>query len=100
MTIKSTLVDIMEELVFLRTVKGLVLLLAFVMITSFFISSALAVVFPFFAREVVGFSSRKFGFLQSSWVVGILLGECYACVFSFKEEPGSPFQDRRLHTNV
>ncbi len=51
MTIKSTLVDIMEESVFLRTIKGLVLLLAFAMIASFFISSAFAVVFPFFCKR-------------------------------------------------
>ena len=92
MTIKSTLVDIKEGLAFLKTVRGLLLLLSFAMLTNFFISSAFAVVFPFFAREVVGFSSRQFGFLQSSWVIGILLGNIILAAFLSKKSPDTLFK--------
>ncbi|HRW92625.1 MAG TPA: MFS transporter [Thermotogota bacterium] len=73
-TLKSALVDIKEGFAFLPKVKGLLLLLFFAMLSNFLIAPLFGVVFPFFTREVIGFSGQQFGFLETAWVVGILLG--------------------------
>ncbi|MBN2254027.1 MAG: MFS transporter [Kosmotogaceae bacterium] len=73
-SIKSVFSDIAEGISFLRKIKGLMMVLVFAMVSNFLLSPIFTVVFPFFARTVVGFSSQQYGFLQSGWVVGVLVG--------------------------
>lgn len=90
--IKSTLVDIKEGFVYLKSMKGLLLLLIFAMLSNFLMTSMFSVLVPFFTREVVGFSGQQFGFMETSWVVGILIGNIILGVFLSKRKATALFK--------
>src|SRR6056297_2294670 len=89
---KSTLVDIKEGFLYLKNMKGLLLLLIFAMLSNFLMASMFSVLVPFFTREVVGFSGEQFGFMQTSWVAGILIGNIILGVFLSKRKATSLFK--------
>jgi len=89
---KSTLIDIKEGFLYLKNMKGLLLLLIFAMLSNFLMASMFSVLFPFFAREVVGFSGQQFGFMETSWVSGILIGNIILGVFLTKRKATSLFK--------
>ncbi len=91
-SIKSTLIDIKEGFMYLKNMKGLLLLLIFAMLSNFLMASMFSVLFPFFAREVVGFSGQQFGFMETSWVSGILIGNIILGVFLTKRKATSLFK--------
>ena len=92
LSFKGTIEDIKEGLVYLKGTTGLLLLLIFVMLSNFIITSMFNVVFPFYIREVVGFSGEQFGFLQTSWVAGILLGNIILGTFLSKKKAAKLFK--------
>src|SRR6056297_1236068 len=92
LNIKSTLVDIKEGFVYLKKMKGLLLLLIFCMLSNFLMASMFSVLVPFFAREVVGFSGQQFGFMETSWVAGILIGNIILGVFLSKKKATNLFK--------
>ena len=73
-SVKSVFVDIVEGIGYLKKIDGLMMVLMFAMVSNFLSTPIFTVVFPFFARTLVGFSSEQYGFLQSGWVLGVLFG--------------------------
>jgi len=90
--VKSTLKDIKEGFQYLKNMKGLMMLLIFAMLSNFLMTSMFSVLVPFFAREVVGFSGQQFGFMETSWVVGVLIGNIILGVFLSKRKATSLFK--------
>jgi len=90
--VKSTLKDIKEGFLYLKKMKGLMMLLIFAMLSNFLMTSMFSVLIPFFAREIVGFSGQQFGFMETSWVVGILIGNIILGVFLSKRKATSLFK--------
>jgi MFS family permease len=90
-SVKSVFVDIVEGVSYLRRIKGLMMVLVFAMVSNFLLAPVFTVVFPFFARTVVGFSSQQYGFLQSGWVVGVLIGNILLGTVLSKKRQGSLF---------
>lgn len=84
--------DIRKGFAFFGRVKGLFMLLVFAMLSNFLLGPVFSVVFPYFARETVGFSGEQFGFLESTWVAGILLGNVILGTFLSKKSPAKLFK--------
>jgi len=66
--------------------------LIFAMLSNFLMASMFSVLVPFFTREVVGFSGQQFGFMETSWVAGILLGNIILGVFLSKKKATTLFK--------
>jgi MFS family permease len=92
LTIKGTFIDIKEGFVYLKTLPGLIMLLTFAMVSNFLLSGMFGVVLPFFTREVVGFSAQQFGYLEATWVIGILIGNIILGAFLAKKKTTSLFK--------
>jgi MFS family permease len=97
---RKVMEDMKEGFIFLKDVKGLLVLLIFCMVSNFLVSPVFAVVFPFFAREVVGFSGQQFGLLQTSWVAGILLGNVILGAFLAKRKPAKLFKNGLINQAI
>lgn len=91
LTVKTAVKEILEGVRFFREIPGLLFILLFAMISNFLIAPIFSVVFPYFARQVAGFSSQQYGFLQSAWVIGILLGNLLLGAFLYKKDMYSLF---------
>lgn len=90
-TLKQTYSDIKEGFSFFRNTKALFGVIMFAMITNFIYTPVLMVVMPYFTRQVVGFSSRQFGLLESMWVLGILFGNLLIATVLTKKNQGKLF---------
>jgi MFS family permease len=99
-SIKGTFSDIKEGFVYLKTLPGLIMLLTFAMISNFLLSGMFGVVLPFFTREVVGFSAQQFGYLETTWVIGILIGNIILGAFLAKKKAPALFKTGILAESV
>jgi MFS family permease len=90
-SVRSVLRDIGEGIGYMRKINGLIMVIVFAMLSNFLLAPMFAVVFPFFARTVVGFSSQQYGFLQTSFVFGVLIGNIFLGTFLAKKRPGMLF---------
>lgn len=63
-----------EGLNFVRSSRGLFVLLIFALLSNFFMAPFFAVHLPYTMRIEVGFSAREFGLVEASFMGGILLG--------------------------
>jgi len=91
LTVKTAVKEILEGVRFFREVPGLLFILLFAMISNFLIAPIFSVVFPYFSRQVAGFSSQQYGFLETAWVVGILFGNLILGAFLYKKDMYSLF---------
>lgn len=66
--------DFKEGIHFIRTHRGLLILLVFALLINFLYNPIFGVFIPYVLRVVIQFSSEQFGLLQTSIVVGILIG--------------------------
>jgi MFS family permease len=89
--LKSVFKDIVEGVGYMRKINGLILVMVFAMLSNFLLSPFFSVVFPFFARTIVGFTSEQYGFLQSGWVVGVLIGNVILGTLLSKKRQGNLF---------
>lgn len=90
-SLKSVFKDIVEGVGYMRKINGLILVMVFAMLSNFLLSPFFSVVFPFFARTIVGFTSEQYGFLQSGWVVGVLIGNVILGTLLSKKRQGNLF---------
>jgi len=89
---KTTVTDIKDGLNYVKSTKGLLLLIVFIMFSNFIVTSLFNVVFPFYIREVVGFSGEQFGFIQTAWVSGILIGNILLGAYFHKKNAAKLFK--------
>jgi MFS family permease len=66
--------DILQGFSFLKKSKGINYLITFAAVVNFFGIASISVLLPYIFIEGIGFSDNQFGVLQSSIMVGILLG--------------------------
>lgn len=92
MSVKQVFGDLKDGLVFFKDNKNILVILIFAMTTNFIVNPILLVVLPYFAREVVGFSSYQYGLMEASWVVGILIGNILLATVLAKKKGGSLFK--------
>ena len=90
-SLKSVFKDVVEGVRYMRKINGLILVMVFAMLSNFLLSPFFSVVFPFFARTIVGFTSEQYGFLQSGWVVGVLIGNVILGTLLSKKRQGNLF---------
>ena len=66
--------DLREGIAFLRSSKYLTVILSYALFINFLLNPVFAVALPYVYRVELGFSSQWFGFLQTAFMVGMLLG--------------------------
>jgi DHA3 family macrolide efflux protein-like MFS transporter len=66
--------DLKEGIGFVRSSRGLMVLLAFALGANFLAIPLFAVQMPYIMRVVIGFSARDFGFIEASFMAGLLAG--------------------------
>ncbi|MBO8166405.1 MAG: MFS transporter [Thermotogae bacterium] len=91
MTARQFFEDFKGGLAFLKNRSDIFLIMTFAMITNFLMAPVFMVVMPYFARTVVGFSSQQYGILNSTWVVGGLIGNLLIASFLSRTNPGKLF---------
>ncbi|MDK2951443.1 MAG: hypothetical protein PWQ77_1108 [Kosmotogales bacterium] len=92
MTVKQIFGDLKDGITFFKDNKNILKILLFAMTTNFIFNPVLTVVLPFFARETVGFSSFQYGLMESSWVVGVLIGNIVIAIFLTQKSGGKLFK--------
>ena len=71
---KMVISDLKEGLYFIKDRRAITIMMSFVLMLNFLIVPMFTVLFPYVMRLVIGFSSRQFGLLQSTFLLGILGG--------------------------
>ncbi|WP_010478337.1 MFS transporter [Thermococcus zilligii] len=66
--------DIKEGIAFLRSSKYLTVILSYALFINFLLNPVFAVALPYVYRVELAFSSQWFGFLQTAFMAGMLLG--------------------------
>lgn len=66
--------DLKEGVSFVKTHRGLLILLVFALIINFLISPIFGVLFPYVLVVVIQFSPEQFGMLQTTFMIGLLIG--------------------------
>lgn len=72
--VKEVFYDLKEGFTFVRTQRGLLILLLFALLLNFLVNPLFSVLFPYVMRVVIQFSAEQYGMLQTSFVTGILIG--------------------------
>jgi MFS family permease len=76
--------EIKEGISYIFSYKGLMYLFLFSMILNFIISPIFPVVVPYITRKVIKFSAQQYGFLETSFTVGMLIGNFIFALFLSK----------------
>ena len=76
--------DIKEGITYIFSYKGLKYLFIFAMVVNFIISPLFSVVLPYIVRKTIKFSSQQYGYLETLFTVGMLLGNIVFAVFLSK----------------
>ena len=82
--VKAFFVDFKEGVLFIFKNRGLKFLFTFAMITNFLLSPLLQVVEPYVLRQIVKMSSEQYGFVQTFFTIGMLLGNVFLVSFLSK----------------
>lgn len=72
--IREVVTDLKEGISFIKIHRGLLTFLIFALLSNFFLSPVGGVLIPYVFRVVIEFSSEQYGMLQTSFVVGALIG--------------------------
>lgn len=81
---EKTKKDIVQGFSFLKKSKGINYLITFAAVVNFFGIASISVLLPYIFIEGIGFSDNQFGILQSSIMVGILIGNIGLSIISGK----------------
>lgn len=81
---KSFFTEFKEGLSFIVKKRGLRYLFSFAMITNFLLSPLFQVVEPYILRQIVKMSAQQYGFVQTFFTIGMLLGNIVLAVFLSK----------------
>lgn len=72
--VQEVVQDLKEGVFFVRTHRGLLIILLFSLLLNFFLSPLFSVLFPYVMIVVVQFPAEQFGILQASFLTGFLIG--------------------------
>jgi len=81
MTLKQFFEDFKFGIVYFKNHRFVLNMMVFFMLINFLIAPIVMVVLPFFAREIIGFSSFQYGLMEGAWVFGTLIGNILIAVF-------------------
>lgn len=81
---KSFFTEFKEGLSFIVKKRGLRYLFSFAMIINFLLSPLFQVVEPYILRQIVKMSAQQYGFVQTFFTIGMLLGNIVLAVFLSK----------------
>lgn len=87
-TLKSSLSEIGETLRFIGQNLGLRQLFLFAMLTNFLTTPLFSVGLPFMLKQVIGFDSTQYGYIMTTFMAGILLGNIVLGTFLAKSGSG------------
>lgn len=82
--LKIFIEDTKEGLKFIWDKKTLLSLLMLFMVLNFLANPIFIVALPYVFREVIGFSAQQFGYAQTFWTIGTLLGSIMVGTFLIK----------------
>lgn len=74
LTARSFITEIREVLSFINRHTGLKQLFAFAMVSNFLASPLIMVAFPYIFKKTIGFTSEQYGYLMTTFMVGLLIG--------------------------
>jgi len=83
-TLKIFVQDIKEGLNFMWMKKTLLSLVMLFMVLNFLAAPIFIVALPYILREIIGFSAQQFGYIETSWTLGTLLGSIMVGTFLSK----------------
>ncbi|URZ03768.1 MFS transporter [Clostridium felsineum] len=72
--IKTFFIENAEVLLFIKKNKGLIQLMAYLMVMNLFIEPILNIVLPYVIKNGIGFNSQQYGYLVAIITIGTLLG--------------------------
>ncbi|MBO8161377.1 MAG: MFS transporter [Thermosipho sp. (in: Bacteria)] len=79
--VKTFFVEFKQGIAFIFTNRGLKYLFTFAMVTNFLLSPLFQVVEPYVLRQIVKMSSQQYGFVQTFFTIGMLLGNIVLASF-------------------
>jgi DHA3 family macrolide efflux protein-like MFS transporter len=72
--IRSFITENRDALSFINNYQGLQQLFIFVMIANFLVAPIIMVVFPYILKKGIGFTSQQYGYIMTSFMAGLLIG--------------------------
>ncbi|MDK2886006.1 MAG: transporter, family, macrolide efflux protein [Thermosipho sp. (in: thermotogales)] len=84
LNLKLFFVEFKEGLSFIVKKRGLRYLFTFAMVTNFLLSPLFQVVEPYVLRQIVKMSAQQYGFVQTFFTIGMLLGNIVIAAFLAK----------------
>ncbi|WP_234946822.1 MFS transporter [Thermosipho atlanticus] len=84
LNVTKFLKEFTQGIAFIFNNRGLKYLFSFAMVTNFLLSPLLQVVEPYVLRQVVKMSAQQYGFVQTFFTIGMLLGNVILVVFLSK----------------
>jgi DHA3 family macrolide efflux protein-like MFS transporter len=72
--VREVVQDLKGGIHFVGAHKGLLTLLVFALVTNFLMAPVFGVLVPYVLRIVINFSAEQYGMIQTSFVVGLLIG--------------------------
>ncbi|NUU98521.1 MFS transporter [Marinitoga sp. 1138] len=90
---KIILNDLKESILFIFNNDILRNLILLAISLNFLFNPLFVVLLPYTFREIIGFSAQQYGLLETSWTVGILVGNIFLAIFFSKRNPQKLFKN-------
>jgi MFS family permease len=84
LTLSKFFIDIKEGAEFVFRKRGLKYLFIFAMLINFVSTPIFSIVYPYVLKTVIRFSSQQYGYLQSAFILGALIGNLLIIKFLLK----------------
>lgn len=84
LTLKSFFSENREVLEIIKSNKGLVQLFSYVMLTNLLLAPLFDIVLPYVIKKGIGFESQQYGYIMTTFMVGILVGNLVLGLFADK----------------
>ncbi len=84
-SVKNVIKDLKEGFNFIIDRRAITIMMVFILILNFLINPMFQVLLPYVMRVVIGFTSTQYGFLQSTFLGGLLIGNITIGVFFSKK---------------
>ncbi|BBE31609.1 permease [Tepiditoga spiralis] len=81
--------DLKASVIYIFKNNSLKNLMFFAIILNFLLNPLFVVLIPYTFRKVVGFSAQQYGLLETTWTIGILLGNLILGIFFSKNSKSS-----------
>ena len=85
-SVKNVIKDLKEGFNFITERRAITIMMVFILILNFLVNPMFHVLLPYVMRIVIGFTSTQYGFLQSTFLGGLLIGNITIGVFFSKKK--------------